>query len=104
MSGLHPIYEAAAKGDVAALEAELKTGVNIDLIEVVWTPLQTAVFHKRVGAVKFLLERKANILAGKNMTAVHTAAPNSSAEILQLLLDQRRSRASTSWIQTVGLR
>ncbi len=83
-----PIHDAARKGDVAAITAELDSGVPVDANEGQGTPLYVAIKRGHFAAAKFLLEHgaNANALSSYSGPALFVAATKSRSDLIALLL------------------
>ncbi len=86
------IWKAAASGNIAAIKQHLEAGTDVDVKEPPGggTPLLVAATFGQVEAVKFLIEKGANVNAKSNdgATALHGAAFFCHTEIVKLLLDK----------------
>ena len=94
-----PIFEAAAKGDVAAIEKLLASGTAVDSRDRDQaTPLIAAALGGQVEAAKLLLSKGADVMARNSggFTALHAAAYGGSAEVAALLLDNKAARDDTA--------
>ncbi len=82
------LFQAAARGDIAALRAEMKTRNINDADEHGWTPLIWAVSANEMPAAKFLLEKGAAVdaPAAGGWTALMYAADARNAPMAALLL------------------
>src|SRR5690348_7050529 len=101
--GLHRIHEAAAEGDVKAIQRELGSGVSVDIEgRGIWsgaTPLYMAARAGRTEAVIFLLEHcKANPNKPERhgWSPLMKAAQNGHDEAVKLLLDHRADKTLKS--------
>ena len=99
-------FEAARKGDTAALKAQLDKGVDVNSK---WRYDQTALFMAaRAGhleAVKLLLERGANADAKDSfysMTALSGAAEKGNAELVKLLVMKGATGVDQVFTMAVG--
>ena len=94
-----PIFDAAAKGDVAAIEKLLASGTAVDSRDQDQaTPLIAAALGGQVEAAKLLLAKGADVMARNSggFTALHAAAYGGSAEVAALLLDNKAARDDTA--------
>ena len=94
-----PIFDAAAKGDVAAIEKLLASGTAVDSRDRDQaTPLIAAALGGQVEAAKLLLSKGADVMARNSggFTALHAAAYGGSAEVAALLLDNKAARDDTA--------
>lgn len=94
-----PIFDAAAKGDVAAIEKLLAAGTAVDSRDQDQaTPLIAAALGGKVEAAKLLLSKGADVMARNSggFTALHAAAYGGSAEVAALLLDNKAARDDTA--------
>lgn len=94
-----PLFEAAAKGDVAAIENLLASGAAVDARDQDQaTPLIAAALGGQVEAAKLLLAKGADVMARNSggFTALHAAAYGGSAEVAALLLDNKAARDDTA--------
>lgn len=83
-----PLHDAAARGDVAAVEQLLKDGVNVNSKNSEGaTPLHWAAFKGEVAVAKILLARGANINAKtrKGSTPLRLATTHKKAEMVRFL-------------------
>ncbi len=84
------IWTAAAQGNIQAIKQHVSAGTDVDAKEPPGgsTPLLVAATFGQVEAVKFLIEKGANVNAGSNdgSTALHGAAFFCHTEIVKLLL------------------
>jgi ankyrin repeat protein len=100
------LFDAARKGDVAAVKAALEKGVPVDAK---WRYDQTALFiaagRGHTDVVKLLLERGAKADARDSfygMTAVVAAAEKGNAELVTLLLDKGAPGADSILLGAAG--
>jgi uncharacterized protein len=94
-----PIFDAAAKGDVAAMEQLLAAGTAVDSRDQDQaTPLIAAALGGQVEAAKLLLSKGADVMARNSggFTPLHAAAYGGSAEVAALLLDNKAARDDTA--------
>ena len=94
-----PIFEAAAKGDVASLEKLLAAGTPIDSRDRdEATPLIAAALSNQPEAAKLLISKGADVMARNvgGFTPLHAAAFAGSAEVAALLLDHKADIADTA--------
>lgn len=94
---LHPIHEAARKGDVDGIRKELASGVSVDLMvdggsswSLGSTALMWAVSHTEVKAVEFLIAAGANVnvISGDGMTPLFLATgQRGDPEIVRMLVE-----------------
>ena len=57
-----PIYDAAAKGDIAKVKAELHNGVDVNTkIQHGWSPMHEAAMLGHIEVAKLLISKGANI-------------------------------------------
>jgi uncharacterized protein len=94
-----PIFGAAAKGDVAAIENLLASGIAVDSRDRDQaTPLIAAALGGQVEAAKLLLSKGADVMARNSggFTPLHAAAYGGSAEVAALLLDNKAARDDTA--------
>ena len=86
------LWQAAKRGDVAALERFAAQGASLDAPEPgsSTTPLAWAALHGHVGAAAWLLDNGAevNALNADGSTALHSAAFMGRAEIVRLMLER----------------
>ncbi|XP_006009506.1 ankyrin repeat and SOCS box protein 11 isoform X2 [Latimeria chalumnae] len=84
-----PIHETVKRGHRECMETLLANGVNIDQeVPHFGTPLYVACMFQRIDCAKKLLELGASVHLGKLSDApLHAAARNSSAEVINLLID-----------------
>jgi ankyrin repeat protein len=90
-----PIFDAAAKGDTAAIESLLANGTVVDARDRDQaTPLIAAALGGQVEAAKLLLAKGADVMARNSggFTALHAAAFSGSAAVASLLLDNKADR------------
>jgi ankyrin repeat protein len=99
-------FEAARKGDTAALKAQLDKGVDVNLK---WRYDQTALFMAARGghldAVKLLLERGASADAKDSfysMTALSGAAEKGNVELVKLLVVKGATGVDQVFTMAVG--
>ena len=84
------IWNAAMKGDIAGIEAQLAKGVDVDAQDPLGSiPLALAALTGKSKAVEFLLEKGADVNAvnRKNETAIHGAAFLGRLEVIRILID-----------------
>jgi cytochrome c len=82
------IHDAAMKGDVASIAAELDAGAGVDESDGSATPLYLAVFMGHIQAAKLLLERGADVNARTALgSPLMAAMGQDKIEMLNLLLD-----------------
>jgi len=105
-SGNDDFFEAARKGDVAALKMHLDKGVPVDTK---WRYDQTALFmaarNGHLDAVKLLLDRGAKADAKDSfysMTALSGAAEKKNPELVKLLLAHGATGADQTFTMLVG--
>ena len=94
-----PIFDAASKGDVAAIEKFLAAGTAVDSRDQDQaTPLIAAALGGQVEAAKLLLSKGADVMARNSggFTPLHAAAYGGSAEVAALLLDNKADRDDTA--------
>jgi len=93
---LAPIFEAASAGDTAALEAELKKGVDPNKLdeESGLSALHYAVAGNHQDAIKLLIKYKANVnlKSKEKWTPLHWAALMEQPEAAQLLIQAGAKR------------
>ncbi len=86
------VWQAASRGDVAALERHAAGGAPVDVPDPVLgtTPLGWAALHGHVDAAEWLLDNGAGVhtLNGDGSTAMHSAAFMGRAEVVRLLLER----------------
>jgi ankyrin repeat protein len=85
------IWEAAETGDLAAIQAYVDSGGDLDLVDVDgYQPLVLAAFGGQREAVRLLLDKKADVdVCGVDgSTALHLAAQNGDVAITQLLVER----------------
>ena len=86
------VWQAAKRGDIAALERFAAEGASLDAPEPDsnTTPLAWAALHGHVAAAKWLLDNGAevNTLNGDGSTALHSAAFMGRVEIVRLMLER----------------
>jgi ankyrin repeat protein len=86
----YPMYEAAKKGDVAAIERLARQGSSVDFVcDSCWSPLVAASFYGQIDAVRALLRLGADPrrATSKGDTALHRAAGIGNLEITRLLIE-----------------
>lgn len=102
------ILQAAAAGDHAAVERELKAGADKDVRQLFstneqgMTPLMYAIRAGSLPAAKLLIEKQCNvnIAAGNGRTALMYAAMGDEPALVRLLIDAKASvsaRAEDGW-------
>jgi hypothetical protein len=85
-----PLFDAAARGDVAAVEKLLGEGVEVDQRgRNAETPLIAAALAGETATAESLIVRGADVMARNKggLTPLHAAAYSGSAEVARLLLD-----------------
>ncbi len=83
-----PIHDAAKKGDVAALEAVLAAGADVNESDGFGTPLYYAARRGHLAAAKLLIERGADVNASAKFgPALVAAAAKGKIELMTLLLE-----------------
>jgi uncharacterized protein len=85
-----PLFDAAARGDSAAVEELLKAGVDVDERgRNEETPLIAAALAGEFAIAELLIARGADVMARNKggLTPLHAAAYSGSAEVARLLLD-----------------
>jgi ankyrin repeat protein len=85
-----PLHDAASKGDLAAIEALLAEGAEINARgEGGETPLIRAILEGHVDVAELLIARGADVMARneRGLTPLHAATYSGSAEAAWLLLD-----------------
>jgi uncharacterized protein len=94
-----PIFDAVAKGDVAAIEKLLTSGTAVDSRDQDQaTPLIAAALGGQVEVAKLLISKGADVMARNSggFTPLHAAAYGGSAEVAALLLDNKAARDDTA--------
>lgn len=89
-AGAGPLHDAAAQGDLEAVEVLLQTGESADAPGPnVETPLMAAALNDRPGIAAILLAAGADVMARNKggLTPLHAAAYGGSVEVAALLLD-----------------
>ena len=82
-----PIHDAAKKGDVAALDALLAAGADVNESDGFGTPLYFAARRGHLAAAKLLIERGADVNASAKFgPALVAAAAKGKIELMTLLL------------------
>ncbi len=85
-----PLFDAAARGDIAAVESYLGEGVEVDQRgRNAETPLIAAALAGEAATAELLIARGADVMARNKggLTPLHAAAYSGSAEVARLLLD-----------------
>ena len=85
-----PVHDAASQGNVAAIEALLAGGAEIDARDPGGeTPLIRAILEGHADVAELLIADGADVMARneRGLTPLHAAAYSGSAELTQLLLD-----------------
>jgi ankyrin repeat protein len=85
-----PVHDAASDGDLAAMEALLAEGTEIDARgENGETPLILAILKDHADVVELLIAHGADVMARneRGLTPLHAAAYSGSTEVAGLLLD-----------------
>jgi len=85
-----PIHDDARSGNLAGVQAELDTGVNVNAKEdgCGTTPLQFAAGYGHKAIAELLIAKGANVKAKNNngFTALHLAASEGHKEVVELLI------------------
>ncbi|MBE86868.1 MAG: hypothetical protein CMO69_03935 [Verrucomicrobiales bacterium] len=85
-----PMHDAAAKGDIAGVKAELHNGVNINTKCAVTSgsPLIIAALNSHINMTKLLISNGANLEEKDKFgnTSLHYTAKNGCKEIVELLI------------------
>ncbi|MYK33704.1 MAG: acyltransferase family protein, partial [Chloroflexi bacterium] len=86
------VWQAASRGDVAALERHAEAGAPLDVPDPALgtTPLGWAALHGHVHVAEWLLDNGAEVhtLNGDGSTAMHSAAFMGRVEVVRLLLER----------------
>src|SRR5437016_3522310 len=87
------IHEAADRGDLKAIEQELKKGVDVNADGGDgWTPLHLATFSNQSDTMKFLIAKKADLNRQRTIlgeTPLMDAAAFSYEEAVKILLENK---------------
>jgi uncharacterized protein len=85
-----PLFDAAERGDLAAVETLLSEGVEVDERGInAETPLIAAALAGEAATAELLIAHGADVMARNNggLTPLHAAAYSGSVEVARLLLD-----------------
>ena len=91
-SGIMPqrLYDAADRGDAAAVAEFLREGDDANEAANDWAPLHVACFKGHFDAVKALLDGGADVGQAKNdgATPLHMACQNGHVDVVRLLIEK----------------